>query len=423
MDRRRPVGRAACFALVACAVLLPLIAFGRPVGAQTEGSFIYDAVAGSSAVRVGVGIDNFLLISQLVDVGGATAQSMLDAVGNSDAYAAYPYPGEVAASKSPPFIAHSSSPTQPDAKADAWGVYTLVAHSEPEASSATAHGGIKNGDQTAGRSEAASSVAHDADHVSVVAEAHATAEALNFGEVLRIGRVYSQAQVTAIAGEQPEPVSKLEVADMTVAGQRVVLTPAGLSLPGSTVPLDQGSPVLKVLADNDLDVRYLAPELEPGSVVSAGVAITAKRDVPGVGKAIVTYTLGRSSAAARIEGSGGSVDALSGGAGDAGGGAGLASSPTDAGYGSAGSSATGGFADVAAGPVGTASSPSKLARPASSPSGSDSVSLGATRAAAAQPVGGSSLVGFYLILVVAGALALGGGQLIRILGVRFAWTS
>src|SRR2546428_735047 len=77
---------AAVLAVAGSAPLLP----GR---AQGENG-VYRAVANADGTRVTVSAPGYLLVNTLFDTGAPTAQAVVDGLGNSRAFASYPYPGD-----------------------------------------------------------------------------------------------------------------------------------------------------------------------------------------------------------------------------------------------------------------------------------------------------------------------------------------
>lgn len=296
--------------LAAAAVIgigaLASTAYAGPA-ATAGGSPGFLGVAAADGVRVNVLIEHFLVVSNVVDVGGPAAQALVNAFGDSKAYAAYPYPGEIVltahglsqgAAPEYPLIAESSNPTRPSGDVSQ-GPYDLKASSRDETSSAIAAATADGGPVVAGHTRSTASTVHDPLSGTVTSESDATLEGLSFAGVLSFGRVHSHVRVVGSPGAKPVRTSNTQVADVTVAGQQVALTDKGLVLPGTTVPLPADSTANAALAAAGITVHYLAGYSSGPTAVAPGVAVSVVQDVPGAGRTTVTYTLGQVSATAR----------------------------------------------------------------------------------------------------------------------------
>jgi hypothetical protein len=275
--------------------------------AAAAGSPGFLGVAAADGLRVNVLVEHFLVVSNVVDVGGPAAQALVNGFGDSKAYAAYPYPGEIVltahglsqgAAPEYPLIAQSSRPTRPSGRVSQ-GPYDLTATSRDGASSAVATATADGGPVVAGRTRSTASTVHDTLSGAVTSDSDATLEGLSFAGVLSFGRVHSHVRVVGSPGAKPVRTSDTQVADVTVAGQQVALTDKGLVLPGSTVPLPPDSTANAALAAAGITVHYLAGYSSGPTAVAPGVAVSVVQDVPGAGRTTVTYTLGQVSATAR----------------------------------------------------------------------------------------------------------------------------
>src|SRR5438477_1700681 len=128
---------------------------GQGVGrAEGAGPPTLEARATAEGGRFGFAVPGFAVVEQIIDGGGPVADARIDALGNSRAFAALPYPGDhaingpsnvagLAGLPSPPaypFYAGSTYPLQPDSSLHQPG-WDLHARSEEFASEATAAGG------------------------------------------------------------------------------------------------------------------------------------------------------------------------------------------------------------------------------------------------------------------------------------------
>lgn len=385
------------------AALLGLLAVPGLARAQAGGSS-FEAVAAADGIRVGVAVRNFLLVEQLVDVGAPSAQAVLSSIA-SRAFAAYPYPGDVATSNPnfpAPLIATSSWPTQPEDSTDA-GLYSLTAKSDLSSSSATAAAGVAGTDASLGVTRSAATARLDPATGTLTAEGESALEALRFTTALRIGRVESRARVVTDASGRPQRHSELHVGEIAVGGQRVGLSEKGLVLAGTTVPIPRDHPLAQTLEQHGLSVRYLAGFDDRDGVVAPGIEVSWTREIEGVGIAVVSYTLGRASAHASARSFGGLTFPGE-----------IPSAATSAPPPPPPAAETAPVAPTQVLGSGLQQAPAPAApAPAVPPA----------PIAQARPVSQASAESFYLVLVVAGLAALGGGQLVRIFGVRLAWKS
>lgn len=401
---------------------VPLLLSAAPATSAAPAA-VFSGTAAATGVSVGVSVDHFIVVSQIVDGSGPTAQAVVSGFGDSKAYGAYPYPGDVVltahglsngAVPDYPLIAQSSYPTQQKSDLD-HGVYRLHADSAESASSAAAQGGGGQGggggqDASVGRTSSTAKVTHDESTGAVTSEAVADLEAMSYSSVLRIGRIHSRVRLVATPGRPVQRTVETDVAQVSVAGQGVALTDKGLVLPGTTVPLPSDSSVNRTLAAAGISVHYLAGYRAGSEVVSPGVAVSVTHDVPGAGPGVVTYTLGRVAASAVP---GDSVGAsLTGGL-----------LPVPAGTGTSGGGAVGVTSGVGAPPAGAGAPLPATGAAAAAPAAGSAPQLATTRSA---PAGLRralpSSPSFYAVLVLAACAAFGSALLFRILAVRLAWT-
>ncbi len=410
--------------LLALAGLVPaacgLLAVGVAPAGSAAAPTVFVGSADATGVAVGVTINDFLVVSQVVDGSGPSAQALVSGFGDSTAYGAYPYPGDLVltahglsqgAVPDYPLIAQTSYPTRPRADVDQ-GAFHLQADSDASRSSALAAGGGSGSEPAVGATSSMAKVVHDDQTGSVTSDAETDVEAVSYASVLRIGRIHSRVKLVAVPGRGVQRTVETDVAQVSVAGQGVDLTGKGLVLPGTTVPLPADSAVNQTLSAAGVGVHYLAGYRAGTEVVSPGVAVTVTHDVPGAGPAVVTYTLGRVSASAVPGGSvggsltSGTVATVSAPAATGGGGAGPAAGSAGT---IPGAAATGTLPATGAGvaPQSAGNAP-QLAQAPSVP------------ATLSRPM--TSAPSFYAVLVLAALATISGALLFRILGVRLAWT-
>jgi hypothetical protein len=415
--------------------------------------------------------------------GGPTAQATLDSLDQSNAFASFPYPGDeevgipgligsIFGLPVPGYPAYvSTSYGQPAADKDLPGVNLQASSSHTESRARATAGG--NGVSKA-ESSVVSSLAGDG---SVGTLARADVNAFDFAGVLTVSGMRSTATATRDPSGKLRTSSHLSFAQISVPGLSIAVPtsvnacpvkqlpvpglpafpcpsavtdiplPPGvagttitapdigfedgtftLTLPGAgsqTYPLPAAT-VLKAFAAAGVTMAYQAPQQLKNGVIAGALVIT--QHLPGSpvpvpnnpvlgtpGPTDVTYTFGQSSA---------TVD--------------LAAFDTGLG----GATIPVGGAPVATG-AGTTGGPGETVPSAGSPSGADlgtppltgGVSAGTAPPVIAGPAGAATRLSaqraartldsstIYLVLVGAALLALGGTQLIRVVGVRKLWAS
>jgi hypothetical protein len=400
---------------VALMAPIPLVAFaaGSTASSQWEGS------AAADGVRTGVQLAGFLVVSDIVDAGGPATQAVVNSFGDSKAYAAFPYPGEIVltahglsqgAAPNYPLIAQSN-PTRPTDDVTQ-GPYSLHAQSADESSKAVAQAAAGGGSLAVATGRSTAEVVHDPDAGTVTADAESTLEGVSIAGVLRIGRMHSYAQVVSTPGEPAKRAADTEAADVEVAGQQVALTDKGLVLAGTDVPLPPDSTANAALSAAGITVRYLRPSGKGSSLVAPGFSISVVQDVPGVGRATVTYVLGQ--AAVTAQAAGADLTGLTG--------SGPAVTVPGGTTPASGGSTTGGTSGPVAAPSGAdlttgGGSPASAPVTASEPGAAPQVA-GAYQPAAAT----ASTASLYLVLAIGAVVMAGAAQLFRLLAVRLTWT-
>ena len=418
MNVRRALSVVMMPAAAGAIIAIPLAAVAAPMRPPSDAATAksWSAVAAADGVRVQAIVNDFLVVSNIVDAGGPSAQSVVNAFGDSRAYAAFPYPGEIVltahglsqgAAPKYPLIAQSD-PTQPKSDVAA-GPYDLHAQSADDASSAIAQSSAGGSQFAAGTTRSAAIARHDPGTGAVTADAETTSEGVSFAGVLSIGRVHSHAVMVATPGKPVQRTFDTEVADVNVGGQEVGFTDRGLVLAGTKVPLPPDSTANAALSAAGIAVHYLAPVRTPTSTVAAGMSVSVVQDVPGVGQTTVTYVFGQATATAQATGATGASAPTVTGVTSSGPSKGSPSASTA----NAGSSPGGGTPPSAGQPGGT--SP-----PASAP-----VTAGAPAPAGGYALAtstGASSESFYLVIAAGAVVMIAAAQLFRILAVKLSWT-
>lgn len=289
--------------LGATVALVAAPAGARP-GAPRAGSGSFSGTAVADAVRANVRVPDYLLIEDFVDGGGPSAQAVLDSLGKSQAFASFPYPGELGVSAtglvsiltgfslpSYPFIASSSHPITPARDIDQPGFH-LNAHSEETSSEGLARFGEAT-EQRAVESGgvAIANVATDGEG-AVVAHAE-TRFGLTIGPVSLQG-VEAVAEARRSAEGVIELSSSLAVTSLGIGGVEVEIGDRGLMVAGSPlVPLDLLSGLTDLLQVGDTTVELLPEVRTADSVTSAGLLITTEVPIDAIDRPVqVSYRLG-----------------------------------------------------------------------------------------------------------------------------------
>jgi hypothetical protein len=403
----------------------------------------YEASAVADGVRVGVAAPGFAVVEQFIDGGGPVAQSLIDGLGNSRAFASLPYPGDLAiagpallagltglpAPPSYPFYVDSSYPTKEEATLRQPG-YELTAKSQEQASESQAVTGGSSGETGVFATRARATTQRDSVTGVVVAEATGSADLIAIGGALRIGHVSARAKVTRAPAGEPGRESDFTIQGMTIADQPVGISEKGLTIGGQTAPLPPGDPLIQVLEQNKIRVRYLSAVDNPDGVMSPGLVIDQEQQIPGGPTMVFRYVFGRMFARATTSGSPTSVVGelpIEIGPSDS-----LAdTSPLPAEAASSSSSPLGEASPVLRSGSGSETylPPETPTPTVSSPDGADAGEAAAPNRAprvagpASQLISETSAKSVYLILAIGALAAVGGGLLIRLWGVKSGWTS
>jgi hypothetical protein len=415
LSRRRAL---ALLAVLGGLTAVPLAAGASPLRepSVSRGSTAWAAIAAADGARVGVEVKDFLVVSNVVDAGGPASQSVLNGFGDSKAYAAYPYPGEIAltahglsqgAVPNYPLIAQSS-PTQQKTDVGIGPVH-LHAESADDRSAASAQSTAGAGDFAAGTTRSTATTAHDPGTGAVTSDAESTVEGISIKGVLSIGRVHSHARMVSQPGAPAQRLADTQLVDVMVGGQEVGVTDKGLVLAGTDVPLPPDSTANAMLAAAGITVHYLSATKTATTLVAPGLSVTAVEDVPGVGESTVSYVLGQAAVTAQAKGAvAAAVPSASIGP------SGMGTSAT--GSGSAGTPAPTGMN------AGSLAAPGSAAAPAQSPVTAAAPGAAPTVGYALAAGEGPSSESLYVVLAGGAIALLGGVQLFRILAVKLAWT-
>jgi hypothetical protein len=268
----------------------------------------YSAAAAADGLRVTMTLPAAPLSNTVADVGGPTAQAVLDSNGTSGAFASFPYPGANLAvagglvkgasngqipAPDYPFYVVAYNPTVPEQQVGS-GPYTIRAESTGTSSQGTASAGVRSpGVGTLGLAEAKASTQLSST-VAGSASSHLTGLAIG---PLEIGELFSSA--TTALGQDGKLDRKAET---RIVAAKVGLTPVvidsnGVSAGGTPGPAADTAGVHDALASAGITVKLFAAEETQTGIVAPVIRITQTQTQTG---ATLTYTIG--GAAAFVQG-------------------------------------------------------------------------------------------------------------------------
>jgi hypothetical protein len=402
--------------------------------------------------------DGNLPLSQSFVTSPYSALANLDSIGDSSAQAGAPYLGpfiqpligtlngasfgNIPALPTLPGLVNSTYPGTPNA-AQTNGPYSITASSTQQESKSAVNLGVN---QVGGRNATIFATAQAVANPdgSVTSTGSAGADLLNVGGILDIANFSSTVTMTEQGSQPPKLTTHTNLGTITVLGLPIGLNENGLSVLGANVPLPPSAlneTVNHALSSAGISMKYLPATATkaPGSDVvqtldSGALEVSFTKKVPTQGPVTVDLILGRVQASATN--TAGATDI--GGGGDTTGGAGAVGGSSPAGEGGlaggattpAPSADTGG---ASTGSVGTAVPTESTPAPVTAGSvPAPSLASGTpNRSATGAPTQPQARSGFrpnnavtgggespYLLLVLAALAAVGGSQLIRILGIR-----
>ena len=414
----------------------------------------YEAVASAEGFRFSFGAPGFVAVDTFIDGGGPVSQSVIDGLGNSRAFASLPYPGDLAITgpglvagltglPSPPpypFYVSSSHPTTPEGKVAQPG-YELHANSAESSSRASTMTGGGQGDgqtgSSIGKTVTMADTGRDAASGAVTAVATGTADVINIGGVLRIGQVDAKAKVSRTPGAEPTREANFVINGVSIAGQAVGFSDKGFTFAGTNVPIPAGNPLTEALKQAKISVQYLARVDNPDGVVSPGLVIKQEQATPGGPTMVFRYVFGQMAASATVSGSptsiGDSLPPLDTGPSDTqviGG-----STPSDTSFPTTDTGTvpvtgidTGGYDSSGAGSYDAGSGASTTTDTAAAEPAPAPAAPTTNLVQEAAPISGTPMTlvdtsSVYLILVAGATVALLGGTVLRLMGVKLKWTS
>lgn len=293
-----------------------------PAGADPAlGGYVATAVAYGG--RVTFTVPKFVIVADVIDVGGPLSQSVVDPF-RADAFASLPYPGDaaigapglfqavtgVAPPGGYPLYVAASYPTEPDHELqDPSGLYALSAKTGAGTSAAVARfsGQGGQGQQSAtGGGQATTSTVEESGVVTVMAQT--VNEAINLGGgALRIASVRSKAVTTYNGQGAPQTKTELVMEGGSAGGFSFAYGPQGLVVGqgGTPVPATSGLDQLNAaVAPSGLHLGFAGvKELVGGASANAlEVTFQGKSPVPGVPDGIVTIRFGAATTTVALSG-------------------------------------------------------------------------------------------------------------------------
>jgi len=265
----------------------------------------YQASASADGLRVTMTLPAAPLSNTVADVGGPTAQAVLDSNGTSQSFASFPYPGANLAvagglvkgasnGKIPapdyPFYVVAYNPAVPEQDVGS-GPYAIKAQSSANSSQGTATAGVKTpGVGSLGFAEARA--ATQSTTAAVVGSASSRVTGLAVGP-LEIGELISSASTSLGSDGQLTRTADTRLVAAKVGLTPVVLDANGLSAGGTAAPAADTKSVQQALAQAGITVKLFPKEETATGVVAPMVRITQTQAQTG---ATLTYTIGGSTA-------------------------------------------------------------------------------------------------------------------------------
>lgn len=298
----RPGWRAVSLAAAGALLVLGPLGGARPAAGAGGFSGTYSAVAGADGLRITLVQPGITLTKTLVDLGGPATQSSVNSLGESRAFASFPYPGDTAiaapgllrgAGNIPapayPLYVGSDNPAVPKQEAGD-GPYRLQAESTDAASKALANVGLRiEGLGDLGLSRSESSVESTAE--GVTAHARTETSAFSVGP-LRIGHVLSVADTVLGQDGLLTRNASTSVVGAMVGNAPVEITAGGISVAGAAGPATDLAAINEALKGAGITVELLPKGETSTGVTSPALRITSQ-DKSG---SAITYVLGRASA-------------------------------------------------------------------------------------------------------------------------------
>lgn len=307
-SRRRVAATAVVTVLAPTAGTLgmgPAFAADDVAGDFGTGSFQGQAAA--DGVRATVSLKDYLIVEDLVDGGGPTAQANLNSLGESTAFSSMPYPGSTAVTApglvstlsgkslpSYPFFVLSQDPSTPDVTVRQPG-YLMHAESTPDRSAAQTELGATTtaGDEIGSFSTA--SVDFVGGTITSLGEARTR---LSVG-AFELNGSYSRAVISVSPDGKVTKSSSFEASTIHLGNLVIGVTDKGLVAGQQGAPLDPARQVSDSITEAGVTVKFLPAVETADSVLSSGLEISMEKALNiGNAKGVVSYIVGRTFAQA-----------------------------------------------------------------------------------------------------------------------------
>ena len=263
----------------------------------------YNGQASANASYVLFALPKFLIIENLVNGGGPTAQAALDSLGGSTGFASFPYPGDLAVAfpglagtlsgkpvPSYPFVVTSQYPSAQESSLDQPGYHLdAIAHEDEAVSNAQAGARLAPSSDEGG-TFATASVKRTADGFVSLAESRLNTQ---IGTVAINGAI-SRAQVAVDNAGHSVESSDFRLSSLSVNGVGITMSQDGFQLVGSPLPAQKSMTV------GPTTIRFVEAQTTADSVLAPGLQITTPLEIPApVGRTVVVELIvGRSFAQA-----------------------------------------------------------------------------------------------------------------------------
>lgn len=268
----------------------------------------YNGQASADGVRATISLKDYLIVEDVLDGGGPTAQASLDSLGESTAFSSLPYPGATGVGAtglvstlsgkslpSYPFFILSQNPSNPEVTVKQPG-YLLHAESDADHSAAQTEVGATttSGEEVGSFSTAAVDVV--AGTITSVGEARTR---LAVG-ALAINGALSKATITRTPDGKVVKTSSFEASSIRLGALQIGVTDKGLVVGPEGAPLDAARQVGETITNAGVTVKFLPAVETADSVLSSGLEISMEQPIPNVGsaKGVVRYIVGRTFAQA-----------------------------------------------------------------------------------------------------------------------------
>lgn len=311
--------RKAARVLAAVAVVAAVAGWGptmAPASAELDASSQWSASARADAMAIEYLNTNAPVFGAEPVIYGtpASAGSLVDSVGQSFAFAAAPYPGDIMVGmadngngalvgagfpgifQSYPFYVRSEHPIAPNKVQDQSG-NRLMASSEQYRSSSDARSGLITGDFLAALQAQASSLSSvDPNTGELTALADSRLDAFRLTDKLQIGRSVAHAKVIRVAGGELKKESSFTLGSIIVNGVEMSYGDQGFKF-GDQKGQSPGDPkpLFDALKAVGITVEILPAKGTDTSIESAGMKISQVTDY-GAGKQRISFIIGRVSA-------------------------------------------------------------------------------------------------------------------------------